>query len=304
MKALYIIAWVCLVLSIIVHTLSIIGPEDILSDIDAFVWILHGGAILLFFPLMWCSHTMINRTQEKNFWAAVLKNCPFWLKKMANFFFLYAIINFILFIKSGKVENDGSTPASVFKGFSGHWMAFYSIEVAVFYSYLKKRSVAVKSSFNGPSMSTEECFHEQYDLKLPHSQKKRNKYFRFIFLFLVVGSAFCGLLWLAFKGYPWFLFVTLFSLFPFIIIQALYALFSNWRTSVYLQKNHFKIWKKGKSSSLADRVESQRLIKEMNDPYLISLESKVTKFSKILFWVWLVSIGIVLIGLALMPVGH
>jgi len=300
MRVLYIIAWLGLVLSIIVHTLSILGHEDALSDIDAFVWILHGGAILLGFPLVLCSGKITIGTQEKDFWKAVSKYCPLWMKRMVGFFFLYGIINFILFIKSGTVENGDSTPASVFKGFSGHWMIFYSIEVAVFYSYLKKCSDTLRNSLNEQSMSMKGDFHQQYNLNLLYPQTKRNKYSRFIVIFLIVGSIFLGLVWLAFKGYPWFLGCTLFSLFPFMVIHVIYAIYSGWRANVYLQKNHFKIWKKSKSSSFADRIESQRLIKEINDPYLKSLNLKATKFPTICFWVWLILLCIFLIGLSLL----
>lgn len=298
MKALYTIAWVGLVLSVVVHTLLILGPDDVLSDIDAFVWMLHGGCILLGFPLVLCARKITIGTHEKDFWKAVLKYCPSWMKGMVGFFFLYGIINFILFIKSGTVENDGSTPASVFKGFSGHWMIFYSIEVAVFYSYLKKCSNTLKNSLNEQSMSMADSFNQLHNSNLPSPRTKRKNYYRIVVIFLIVGSAFLCLLWLAFKGYPWFLGVTLFSLFPFVVIQALYAIYSGWRTSVYLQKNDFKTWKKSKSSSYADRIESQRLIKEMNDPYLKSLTLKATKFSTICFWVWLILIGIVLASLS------
>ena len=294
MKALYIIAWIGLVLSIVVHTLLILGSEDVLTSLDAFVWILHGGCVLLGLPLVLCSGKITIGNQEKSFWADVLKDCPPWMKKIVGFFFLYGIINFILFIISGVEENDGSTPASVFKGFSGHWMILYSIEVAVFYSYLKKCSDTFKNSLNEQSMSMSGELHQRC------FQAKRKQYSRIIILFLIVGSVFCGLLWLAFKGYPWFLGVTLFSLFPFMVIHALYAICCAWRTGVYLKKNHNQIWEKSKSPSFADRIESQRLIKEMNDPYLKSLRLKATRFSTICFWAWLVVIVIVLAGLSTM----
>jgi hypothetical protein len=88
MKALYIIAWICLVLSIIVHVLSTLGPEDVLSGIDGIVWLLHGGAILLGFPAILCSQKLIVGTQEKDFWTAALKNCPLWIRRMVGFFVL------------------------------------------------------------------------------------------------------------------------------------------------------------------------------------------------------------------------
>ena len=67
-----------------------------------------------------------------------------------------------------------------------------------------------------------------------------------------------------------------------------------------MQKNHFKIWKKGKSTSLADKVESQRLVKELNDPYLESLNLNATRFSKICLYIWLVVIVLINVGLVLL----
>lgn len=301
MKALYIIAWVCLVLSIIVHVLSILGPEDVLSDVDAFVWLLHGGAILLGLPVVMCAQKLIIGTQEKDSWKAVLKNCPYWMRGMVVFFVVYGIGNFIVFMRSGAATHSGDTPASIFKGFSGHWMIFYSIEVAIFYSYLKQKlSGAPKNFLGGQVVPMDADSRQQYDADVGRHQIKWNKYRRIIVIFLIVGSIFLILLWLAFRGYPWFLGYILLSLFPFAVAHVIYMLYSTWRADVYLQRNHFKIWKKGKSSSLADRVESQRLVKELDDPYLKSLNVKARRFSTICFWVWLIVVGVIVTSLILL----
>lgn len=301
MKALYIIAWVCLVLSIIVHVLSIWGPEDVLSDVDAFVWLLHGGAILLGLPLVLCAQKLIVGTQEKDFWKTALKNCPYWMRGMVVFFVVYGIANFIFFMRSGAAARSGDTPANIFKGFSGHWMIFYSLEVAVFYSYLKQKlSDAPKKLLGGQVVPMDADSRQQYDADEGRHQIKWNKYRRIIVIFLIVGSIFSILLWLAFRGYPWFLGYILLSLFPFAAAHVIYMLYSGWRADVYLQKNHFKIWKKGKSSSLADRVESQRLVKELDDPYLKSLNIKARRFSTICFWIWLIVVGLIVTVLILL----
>jgi hypothetical protein len=302
MKALYIIAWVGLVLSIIVHVLSMSGPEDIFSSVDALVWILHGGAILLGFPSILCVQKLTIGTKEKDFWKAALKDCPSWMRKMVGFFVLYGIINFIFFITKTEPATSGhGTPTSIFKGFSGHWMIIYSIEVAIFHSYLKKRFSDVSKNSTGDQILPMDIdSRQQYDSNRNQLQTKRNKYFRIIKLFIIVGCIFSILLWLAFKGYPWFLGCAMFSLFPFVVVQMIYAVYSSWRINVYLQKNHFKIWKKGKSSSFADRVEFQRLFKELDDPYLKSLTLKGTRFSKICLWVWLILLGLALTVIALL----
>ncbi len=302
MKVVYIIAWVCLVLSIIVHILSILGPDYIFSGVDGFVWMLHGIGILLGIPAILSAQKLTIGTKEKDFWKAALKECPSWMRKMVGFFFLYGIVSFIFFItKSEETTSGHGTPASIFKGFSGCWMIIYSIEVAIFHSYLKKRFSDVSKNYLGTQVlpmdrdSRQEC-----ELNREQLQTKKDKYLRIIKAFLIVGCAFSILLWLAFKGYPWFLGCAMFSLFPFFVIQMIYFIYSSWRLNVYLQKNHFKIWKKSKSYSFADRVEFQRMFKELNDPFLKSLTLKGTRFSKICFWIWLILLGLALAGLALL----
>ena len=302
MKVFYIIAWIGLALSVIVHVLSILGPEDVLSDIDGIVWMLHGGAILLGFPAVLCSQKLISGTQEKDFWKAVLKDCPLWMSRMVGFFFLYGIISFIIFMTTSEGPTHGrGTPAHIFKGFSGHWMIFYSIEVAIFHSYLKKKLSDVSNTFFGDKIvpMDKESRH-QYDSITEYKRIRWDKYFRIIVIFFIVGGIFLILLWLAFRGYPWFLGCTLFSLFPFAVVNMVYAAYSGWKHNVYIKKNHFEIWKKGKSSFFVDRVEAQRLIKELDDPYLKSLSLNATKFSKICFWVWMIVIGVIIIGLILL----
>jgi hypothetical protein len=203
--------------------------------------------------------------------------------------------------KSGTVENTNGTPTTVFKGFSGHWMIFYSIEVAIFYSYLKKKSSeASKKMLSDQILPMDKDSRQQYDSNKDSPQTKWSKYSRIILTFFIVGVIFLFLLWLAIIGYPWFLGCTLFSLFPFVVIQVLYMIYFTWRWERYMQKNHFKIWKKGKSTSLADRVESQRLVKELDDPCLKSLTFKATRFSKICLWLWLVTVGLIIISLVLL----
>jgi hypothetical protein len=185
MKALYIIAWVGLVLSITVHFASLLGPEDIFFGIDGLVWILHGGAILLGLPVILCLQRLTAGTKEKNFWKAVLENCPPWMRGMVVFFFFYGIINFILFMSSSKgATSTHGTPTSIFKGFSGHWMIFYSIEVAIFHSYLKNRFSDVARKSLGDQTS-------------PMGKKSHQQLIK---LFLIVGCIFSILLWLAFKS--------------------------------------------------------------------------------------------------------
>jgi hypothetical protein len=70
---------------------------------------------------------------RKGFWKVVLRGCPVWMKYMTYGFFIYAGVNFLIFFviaPSGKLP-VGGPPPSVWHGFSGQWMAFYSAGLAV-----------------------------------------------------------------------------------------------------------------------------------------------------------------------------
>jgi len=57
-------------------------------------------------------------------------------------FFAYSMVNFLLFLAATFAEplagSSGSgTPPAVFRGFSGHWMAFYSAALGILYSAMR-----------------------------------------------------------------------------------------------------------------------------------------------------------------------
>jgi hypothetical protein len=115
----------------------------------------------------------------------------------------------------------------------------------------------------------------------------------------IIGVIFLGLLWLASHGYPWILFFTLFSLFPFVIINMAYMLYMGWKSDRYLQKNYFEIWKMGKSVSFIKRLEHMKLANQIDDPHLDEMARRNFLFSKRCFWIWLclVLVGWLTIGI-------
>lgn len=60
---------------------------------------------------------------------------------MTTGFFIYAIVNFTLFAifsaPAGK-QISGDPPSAVWRGFSGHWMVFYSAGLAILTSAYRK----------------------------------------------------------------------------------------------------------------------------------------------------------------------
>jgi hypothetical protein len=132
-------AGVGLILSLTVHLLSFfsLAPES-----NTLFMAIHVGI----FP-MWFAVVMIMQkasgnswigggASRKGIWKLALSGCPPWMRFMTYGFFVYAIINFVIFALFGLGQPHGHVaggvpPSSVWHGFSGHWMAFYSAGLAV-----------------------------------------------------------------------------------------------------------------------------------------------------------------------------
>jgi hypothetical protein len=78
------------------------------------------------------------------------------MKYMVYGFFGYAMINFLLFMAKAPTGKSGgpNPPAAVWKGFSGHWMAFYSAALGILYSAAAALN-AVRCCPNGHLLSAD-----------------------------------------------------------------------------------------------------------------------------------------------------
>ena len=58
------------------------------------------------------------------------------MRRTVYFFGAYAMLNFVIFILSEKPESPSGAemPPVIARGFSGHWMVFYSAALATLYS--------------------------------------------------------------------------------------------------------------------------------------------------------------------------
>jgi len=123
-------AAVGLVLSMVVHLLSFMGTQA--GGMGLFV-ALHVGIFPLWLPVVLLANKMSGGARRKDLWKAALSGCPAWMKYMTYGFFIYAFVNFALFLATAPTgkPNGGAPPASVWHGFSGHWMAFYSAGLAI-----------------------------------------------------------------------------------------------------------------------------------------------------------------------------
>jgi len=130
-----------LILSLIVHLSAVLGHE---LGLGQAVWALHIGIFAVWLPAI----LVINRTtgdfRRRDLWKAALRGCPNWMRKMTYGFAGYAIVNFIIFVflmvSHPAINSNEPTPATL-RGFSGHWMAFYSAALSVLYSATRIKEV-------------------------------------------------------------------------------------------------------------------------------------------------------------------
>jgi hypothetical protein len=119
-----------LVLSLIVHILSIFGLE--VGGTRLF-FALHVGIFPLWIPAVFISMRMTSGASRRDFWKVAFSGCPPWMKYMTYGFFGYAVLNFVFFAMNAPTgpKLGVDVPATVVRGFSGHWMAFYSAGLAI-----------------------------------------------------------------------------------------------------------------------------------------------------------------------------
>ena len=102
---------------------------------EAFFWMLHLGIFIVWFPAVLVAQRIVGNTNRKDMWKVVLKDSPDWMRYMVYGFLGYAMINFLFFMAKSPTGGSGANPpAEVWRGFSGHWMAFYSAAFAMLYS--------------------------------------------------------------------------------------------------------------------------------------------------------------------------
>ena len=121
-----------LVLSLVVHILSFFGIQ--FGGKDLFFG-LHIGVFPLWIPVVLIAQKMSGNSSRWEFWTRALSGCPTWMKYMTYCFFIYAFINFAIFllltVAHPHAKGELEPSAEVLHGFSGHWMAFYSAGLAV-----------------------------------------------------------------------------------------------------------------------------------------------------------------------------
>ena len=157
-------------LGLLVHILSIFGV-DVQTKIP-YIWLLHLGIFVVWIPTILTlrknqgirafeSSDPRKRMNPFGFFKALCEQAPVWMVVIAAAGLFYAFVNFLLFMtmqngtpafKDGQyyLHNHGKLirniteqeyhyiKASMLRGFSGHWIAFYGIAAAVLYPFRQK----------------------------------------------------------------------------------------------------------------------------------------------------------------------
>ncbi|MDQ3109927.1 MAG: hypothetical protein M3R17_08525 [Bacteroidota bacterium] len=139
---------ICFGLSLTTNILSILDFH-VAAHIP-FVWGLHIGAILSFIPVIHQlrKNDVIQKQNQQpsnrkkvvfKLYNTAVMNCPEWMKIALKIILAYVIFNFILFMAlqdTKEIETTGSSlRPNVLRGFSGHWMFFYAVAIAVLYPF-------------------------------------------------------------------------------------------------------------------------------------------------------------------------
>lgn len=171
----YNIAFVLWGVAFIVHVLSVMGIA--VQEYVPFVFVLHGGVFLVFFPAIIFSIidrggfdldnkiTRRERAREnRRAMFQLFKTVPKWLSVSVIIAFIYAMLNFFLFmssqpggpeIKEGQyvLQNHGTIIKELTKeeylfylsnelrGFSGHWLLFYGAAALMLYPNKKTDNI-------------------------------------------------------------------------------------------------------------------------------------------------------------------
>jgi hypothetical protein len=127
-----ILSGVGLVLSMASHAAALFGAQGPLGD---FAFVLHIGIFVVWIPAILAAHRLVQNARWKDFWKAALRGCPGWMTYMTYGLAGYAVFNFAVFAMATPTTGQaGPMSPEVVRGFSGHWMAFYSAALAILYS--------------------------------------------------------------------------------------------------------------------------------------------------------------------------
>jgi len=129
---LIVLAGIGLALSIVSHIAALFGRP---GPLGKYTFFLHIGLFVVALPAVLASRRMTSGLPRQDFWREALRGCPPWTRYVVYGFIYYAGVNFLIFMLGSPPKGgSGPMPPVVVRGFSGHWMAFYAVSMALLYS--------------------------------------------------------------------------------------------------------------------------------------------------------------------------
>ncbi|GAB6041400.1 hypothetical protein JCM17961_20740 [Endothiovibrio diazotrophicus] len=128
-----------LVISTAAHLLALAGQPPGGTALFA---ALHVGIFPLWIPVVLIAQRMTKGVLRREHWRILTADCPAWLRYLTFALLVYAVINFLRFITSPHAGGHGAdlpSPAE-WRGFSGHWMMFYTAGLMVVVSAYRRGS--------------------------------------------------------------------------------------------------------------------------------------------------------------------
>ena len=122
------------VLSTVIHFCWLFHIYEPPRELTIFIWM---GVMVVIYPALIISKKTRGELTEKDFRKAISGVCPRWLLIMNRLVIMYAL-GWLIFCIYKKYFADSSD----FRGFTGHWMLFYSISFKLLYccKRLKKQT--------------------------------------------------------------------------------------------------------------------------------------------------------------------
>jgi len=125
-----VLSLVGLVLSLFVHIQALLG-----NAMPPLYWGLHVGIFVVWFPAVFVAQHRTGKKARKDFWKIVMQGAPAWMRYATFAFLFYAVGNFLLFMSDAPAKPTlGNASSAEWRGFSGHWMAFYSAAFTLLYA--------------------------------------------------------------------------------------------------------------------------------------------------------------------------
>lgn len=147
------------VASVMVHVSSLLGLPQPLGRL---AWGLHIGIFVVWLPAVLVAQRLSKGAKQADFWKAVLRGCPRWMKRFLYVLVPYIFINFFVGIALGP-----DTESDNFRIFSGHWMFFYFAGMAMLHSAHRLGSLEPRTCPQGHEVSPFAKFCEECGSELP-----------------------------------------------------------------------------------------------------------------------------------------